>query len=44
MEFFVRDGAYVLCPYCAYPLSVEVVAASDEALKAPSFWVSAALP
>ena len=32
MEFFVRDGAYLLCPYCAYPLSVEVVAARDEAL------------
>jgi hypothetical protein len=36
MEFFVRDGAYLLCPHCAYPLSVEVVAAREKALDAQS--------
>ena len=36
MQLFEREGAYLLCPHCAYPLSVEVVAAREEAVAAQS--------
>lgn len=35
MELFFRDGVYLVCPHCAYPLSVEVEAARRVACQTP---------